>query len=442
MIRFSLVSLPLLGVLAAAGCGRPTVAQTSPGEAGAAAAESVRNVTAGKLERKSLQRTTVQPGRVEAFEEAPLFAKVAGYVEEVAVDIGDRVQEGQVLARLFVPELHDDLSQREALVSQAEAEIHQAEAAVRSAEAGRATAQAAIRQAEAGAGRVNADHQRWQSEYARVKQLADSGSVTAKLADETLNQARAAEAALVEVAAQVESAKAGLVQSEADVEKARADLQTAQARLRVAQAQLGQAKTMLGYTEIRAPFDGIVTRRRIDKGHYVQPNGGVHSLLVVARAEVVRVFVDVPELEAPLVDPGDTAVVAVQADGGRRIEGKVTRTSWTLDATNRSLQTEIDLPNEEGSLRPGMYATASILLDQREGALAIPVTALVREGDIAYCYCVRDGKVVRTPVSVGLRSGSEYEVLDGLRGDELVVLTHAESLRDGEPVQVIEPQKP
>lgn len=441
MIRLTLhVILVLVGALATAGCGRTTSAQTSPGETGTRTAESIRNVTAGKLPRKTLQRMTVQPGRVEAFEETPLFAKVAGYVEEVSVDIGDRVEKEQLLVRLSIPELQDEVNQREALVSQSEAEIQQAEAAVLAAQAGRATAQAAIRLAEAGVARVDADHQRWQSEYARVKQLADSGSVTTKLADETLNQARAAEAAQLEAAARVDSAQAGLAQSEADVEKAGADLRTAEAKLRVAQAQLTQAKTMLGYTEIRAPFEGIVTSRRVDKGHYVQPSGGTNSLLTVVRAEVVRVFIDVPELEAPLVDAGDVAVITAQADGGRQIEGKVTRTGWTLDAANRSLQTEIDLPNEKGLLRPGMYATASILLDQRDDALAIPVTALVREAGGDFCYCVKDGKTVRTRVALGLRSGSEYEILDGLHGDELVVLAHAESLRDGEPVQVLDPQ--
>ncbi len=443
MIRLILhVTLVLIGALATAGCGGTTAAQTSPEETGSRAAESIRNVTAGKLQRKTLQRVTVQPGRVQAFEETPLFAKVAGYVEEVGVDIGDRVEAGQVLVRLSVPELRDEVNQREALVAQAEAEIHQAEAAARAAEAGQTTARAAIREAEAGVSRAEADHQRWQSEYARVRQLAESGSVTAKLADETLNQARAAQAARLEAAARVESAQAGLVQSEADVAQARADQRTAEARLRVAQAQLARANTMLGYTEIRAPFEGIVTSRRVDKGHYVQPNGGSNPLLVIVRAEVVRVFIDVPELEAPLVDAGDAAIITAQADGGRQIEGKVTRTSWILDATNRSLVTEIDLPNEKGLLRPGMYATASILLDHRDDALAIPVAALVRDAGGDFCYCVRDGRAVRTPVALGLRSGGEYEVRGGLKGDELVVLAHAESLRDGEPVQVLDPQGP
>jgi multidrug efflux pump subunit AcrA (membrane-fusion protein) len=119
------------------------------------------------------------------------------------------------------------------------------------------------------------------------------------------------------------------------------------------------------------------------------------------RTDLLRVFVDVPEMEAPLVDSGengDLATVHVQALGNQQFENKVTRTGWSLDAANRSLRTEIDIPNTDGTLRPGMYATTTILLAQKSDAMALPITAIVRDGRDTLVCCVESGKIDRRPV--------------------------------------------
>lgn len=442
MTRSRLVFACIIAAVAALpslGCGGSSAAHPAPSSE--SVAKAVTRVTAGKLERKTLQRWTLQPATIRAFEEAPLYPKIAGYAQEVLVDIGDRVEKDQLLVRFSVPELHDEVVQKESLVAQAEAEIEQADAAIAASQATLATAKAGIREAEAAVVRTTAEHNSRQSEHGRIVQLASNGSVTAKLADEALNQLRAAQAAGQEAAAGVESAQAALAESEAGVTTAQAGRRAAEARLRVAQADLARAKTMLAYTEIRAPFTGVITRREVDTGHYVQPTQTGRPLLVITRCDSVRVFTDVPELEAAMVDPGDPATLRVQALPGRQFEGTITRTSWSLDAANRSLQAEIDLPNPEGLLRPGMYATARILLDERAEVLTLPEAALVRDADqTVSCYCVRGGKAVRTPVTLGLANNDEFEVVSGLQGDEIVVLAHAESLEDGQPVAVLPPE--
>jgi RND family efflux transporter MFP subunit len=261
--------------------------------------------------------------------------------------------------------------------------------------------------------------------------------------DETLNQFRAAEAARAEADAMVQSAQAGVNEAQAKVHSAQADLVAAEAHHRVAQADLKKANTMLEYSVIRAPFDGVVTRRGVDSGHFVQPaNGGASApLLVVARCEQVRVFVDVPEMEAALVDIGDPAIVRVQAMGDGEFPAKVTRTSWSLDSSNRSLRTEIDIDNPEKLLRPGMYATVTILLDQRQSALALPVTAVMREGREAYCWCVESGKAQRRKITLGLHSGGEVEIVSGLADNDTVVLTRPDSLEQGQQVEVMAPEQ-
>jgi HlyD family secretion protein len=429
-------------LLAQYGCRRGTAEPTSSSQSSA----TVDRVTAGKPVRKTLKLTTTQPGRIEAFEEAPLYPKLAGYVQNVLVDIGDSVQKDQLLIKLSIPEMLDELKQMEALVAQADAGITQAEAAAKAAEAAAGTAEAQVTQAEAGVGRAAGEYDRWQAEHARMTELAASGSVTQKLVDETLNQSRAADAARQEAAANVKSAQAALREAQANVQKSRADLVAAAAHQQVAVANLARAKTMLAYAEIKAPFDGVITRRNIDTGHYVHPvtGGMTEPLLVIAQTDKVRVYVDVPEMEAPLVDAGDkadTAVVHVQSLGGKGINGAVTRTSWSLDKSNRSLRAEIDLSNPGGILRPGMYGKVDILLDQRNDVLTLPLTAIVREGGDSYCCTIESGKIDRKRIDLGLRSGNEVEIRSGLDANQVVVFARADLLQQGQPVEVLAPTK-
>jgi RND family efflux transporter MFP subunit len=447
MTRLIFVSISLATVsllLAMSGCARPTSAQTTP-DTPPATPKQVDRVTAAPPQKKNLKLFTSQPGRIEAYEVTPLFPKVSGYVEEVLVDIGDPVTKDQPLVKLWVPELQDELQQMEALVAQAVAELRQAEAAIVASQASAETAQAKVQQAEAGIVRADGEWQRWKAEFARIQQLAEGGSVTKKLADETLNQLRAAEAAQKETVASVASARAGVTEAQANVQMAQADQGAAQARQRVAQANLARTKTMLGYTIIRSPFNGVVTQRHVDTGHFVQPASGSGNkpLVVVARMDLVRIFADIPELEAALVDcgeNGDKAVVQVQAQGDRQFEAKVARTSWALDAANRSLRIEIDIPNSDGLLRPGMYATATILLEERADAMALPITAILREGKEAFCCRVESGKIARQPIELGLRFGDEVEVVSGLEPSSVVVMARAESLSQGQPVEVLAPE--
>jgi HlyD family secretion protein len=428
-------------LMSEAGCRRS--AESAPEAAQSKA--TVDRVTAGKPVRKTLKLTTTQPGRIEAFEEAPLFPKVTGFVEKILVDIGDSVKKGQLLIQLSVPEMVDEVRQMDALLAQSEAEVTQAEAAVKSADAMASMADAKVAQAKAGVDRATGEYERWKAEHARMVELAAKGSVTEKLVDETLNQFRAADAARQEADANVKSAAASLSAAQANVQKAHADLVAAGARQKVAAANLAHAKTMLAYAEIKAPFDGVVTQRNVDTGHYVHPTTGgtADPLLVVAQTQHVRVFVDVPEMEAPSVDAGDkpkTAVVRVQSLGEKGIDGKITRTSWSLDKSNRSLRVEIDLPNGDGKLRPGMYAKVDILLAQRDNVLTLPATAIVRESGATYCCLVNSGKIDRRKVEVGLRSGADVEVRSGLDADQMVVLARADSLVQGQPVEVMPQQ--
>ena len=156
------------------------------------------------------------------------------------------------------------------------------------------------------------------------------------------------------------------------------------------------------------------------------------------RNDVVRIFVEVPELEAPLVQQGAKASIAIQALPDKKIDGAVTRTSWAL-GPNRTLRTEVDISNPNGLLRPGMYATAEIVLQQHTNAIALPVAAILKTGSQASCCCIENGRAVQKPITVGLQVADEVEVTSGLRGDELIVQSPVAAVRPGQSVGVASP---
>ncbi len=425
------------------GCHASPDAETSSAAPRAAASTdgaTVVRVTAAKPLRKTLRLSTVQPGQIQAYEWTPLFAKLPAYVQEVHFDIGDRVEQNRSLADLWIPELEDDARQRAAQLAQAHAAVEQAVAAIRDAEAAVRTAEAEVREARAGTIRAQGRYRRWDSEFRRVSALATHGSLDRKVADETQDELAAADATREEVEAKVASTEAILAERKANVEKAKADLSVARANVAAAEAALARAKSLLQYTQIRMPYAGVVTQRNVNRGDFVQPvsTAGAQSLFYVMRSDVVRIFVEVPEMEAPLVQQGAKASIAIQALSDKKTEGTVTRTSWAL-GPNRTLRTEVDVPNPNGLLRPGMYATAEIVLRQRANVMALPVAAILKVGSQASCYCVENGRAVQKPITLGLQVADEVEVTSGLRGDEAVIQSQIAALRPGQPVSVGSP---
>lgn len=420
-------------VLAISGCIRAT--SDSP-IAATAATSSIVRVTVGKPQRKTLVAKTTQPARIEALETTPIFSKLAGYVEQVHVDIGQTVKKGEILVSLREPELADDVVQKNALVAESEAKLKQAEANVVAFAAAVETAKARIAEIQAATIRTGGEYERAKSEYERLKQLASSGSVTDKVRDEALSQLHAAEAARDAASAAVKSAEAATKEAEANAAKAEADRSAAAAHVAVTKGELAHAGTILEYAKIRAPFDGVITKRLIDTGHFVQPAASSTApLLTVARTDQVRVYVEVPEMEAANVKVGAPVVIHTQAMPSEDIAAKLTATSWSLDPMNRSLRAIVDIANHGARLRPGMYATATIELVRRDNALTVPETAILREGGSTYCNCVQNGKIKRQSVQLGKRGGPDVEILGGLNESDEIVLTRTESLKEGVTVE-------
>ena len=438
VLRDSIV-LVVLGTVAAAnaGCGQSTAVKADH-----AVGSPVTRAEVVHPERAGVRRATEQPGQIEAYEVTPLHARVAGYVRKWNVDIGSEVRQGQVLAIVSVPELDAEAEQKQAQVEESEAKLAQAKAAEEVAVANLASSQAKLGEVSAGTKRSDADFARWQAEYTRVEQLSQSRTVTGSFLDETRSKLRASESARDEVHAQVKSVEAAIRQSQAWLDKARSDVKSAAASIRVARADARRVQALREFATIVAPYNGMVIQRNVDVGDLTEPGTRGQPLFTVARDDRVRIAVRVPELFATAVDAGDRVLIRLQALNDRTFEGKVSRTSWMLDAKSRTLRVEIDVPNPDRTLRPGLYAYATIIVDEHPHALTVPISALVREDSRSMVVIVDHGKAVRRPVQLGLTDANRSEIVSGLDGSEQVVKTYAAALRDGQSVEPIQPASP
>jgi HlyD family secretion protein len=414
-------------------------------------------------QRRDLHDEVGQPGYVYAYEQTSLYPKITGYVEKWYVDIGDPLKKGQLMADLYVPELHARYREKKELVKLDEEQVRVAERMVAAAEGNVQVAAADIVQARADVRKYQADVERWESEVQRLSNLTQI--VDKQVLVESQKQLKVARASRSAAEAAVQSARAREVARKADLEKARADVAAAKVQVGVARAAEEDLAALVSYTHLHAPYDGVVVLRNVNVGDYVEPRYGDASvprggystqirtegipLYVVARTDTVRVYVDVPEMEAAYVHgptkegPGTRARVRIQAVDDMDVEATVTRTSWALDYRSRTLRAEIDLPNKDGRIRPGMYAFGVVEINV-PNAMTLPSDAVIEIGNEQCCYLYEDGKAVRTPVQTGLNTQEYIQVFkkkvkdrwEPFTGNEEVIRGELAELRNGEKVRV------
>jgi len=332
------------------------------------------------------------------YQDVDVMAKVAGYVKSISVDIGDHVQQGQVLAVLEAPEIQSDVARAKAGVAAAQANI--------------VTAQAAVQRAQAAEGIAKLSYQRIQDVATK-----DKGLVPRQELDVAQSHQMEAEAQLASAQSSVEAAKEA---------KAGAD------------QEYVRAQTMMGYATIRAPFAGVVTKRYASTGSMIQ--AGISSqtqampLVKLAQNNLLRLILPVPVNDVSGVKDGQAVDVDVSSVG-RTLQGTVTRSADSVQMATRTMDTEVDVPNRDGSLVPGMYAEVHLHLAARPNVLSVPLDAVDGLGtSVQQAYVVRDGVVHLVAVKTGLQTPNRLEILSGLQdGDKVIVGRHA-GLSDGERV--------
>lgn len=399
---------------------------------------------------------------VRGYETVQLLAKVGGYVKTLGkvdgetVDIGADVDEKTVLAVLDVPELDNELTEKEALVTQATSEVAQAKAAVSQADAEltrreREAEQAGFVEEEKAA--LVTLHQK---AFDRIKML--NSLVDKKSRDEAEFALVAAKAAEKSAASAILTAAASVAAANADIEKANADESRAMAQVEVANAAVERAKTMIKYATIKSPFPGVITERLVDHGSFVRPatsNSGATPLFVVTRTGKVRVIVGVPNTRAFHVQRGQTVVFRkIGGLGSGELSSRVSRVATNLNPESRMLRIEADFENpvtdaktgKTHTLVPGMFGTVRITLRswtaKNGGRLpVVPESALfIGKDDRRYIVVVgTDGVAHRREVDVILfkdeiRVGpleGKVGVREGVKAGERVVTERAAGIAEG-----------
>ncbi len=217
-------------------------------------------------------------------------------------------------------------------------------------------------------------------------------------------------------------------------------LDEARGKFEMAQANLDRIQTLLAYAKITAPFAGVITKRAVDPGAFIPTptSSAAQSAAIVALADLskVRVQVAVPETEVRFIANGVASSFTVDGLPGRMFKGTVSRFANVLDEATHTMLAEIDTENADGALRPGMYATVTLTVERKSGALVVPVEAVMVEKAKTSVFRVVGGMAKKTAVKVGFNDGQTVEILDGMKQEESIILVGKLPLNDGQPVQI------
>jgi RND family efflux transporter MFP subunit len=380
---------------------------------------------------------------VEPMEKADLAAQVPGEIRGLKgdIDIGRRITKGEKLFTLYIPAIKAEQENKHAMLKQAQELRDQA------IENKKVAAQD-VKEAEALVDRYKADVEYRKLHLKRTRQMVKREALQPQLEDESRLQLKTAQAAYSAARVTVQSKKARLKAAEVA-------LLVAESRIKVARADVKLVDTRVAFATIRAPFNGVITRRWVDNGAVIKDPGTL--LLTVMRSNIVRVLVDIPERYVRHIRAlhskyprGKPNLVRMKIDG-YDLEGRVTRLASAIDNTTRLMRAEIHVRNSAHvHLRPGMTGTATVVLDEsKKKRLNIPSTALVQEGDKLLVYYVDklsgdsppSGQVKTAVVTRGLDDGTTVEILSGLTGKEMVLVKANNGVvREGERVLVVKPE--
>lgn len=390
--------IPLVTVVSAGtmACGSGVKAKTDPP---AASDSGTVQVGVSPVKSMPLSRTLTISAELRPYQEIDVFAKEAGYLKKPLVDYGDHVKEGQLLAELEIPELQELLQQDDAAIKSASDQV------------------------------TLAEHQisRYESQRKVLHLAADRLSTVSKNQPGLVAQQEVDEATGKDLAAQ------------AQVEAAQSGLSVAQSQLVQAKAKRQHDQVLYDYSKITAPFAGIVTQRYANQGTLMQAgtNSSTQALPLVHLSEDdrFRLVIPVPESYVRYIKVGDPAQVTVPALG-KSYTGKVARFSVDVKQDTRTMHTEVDIYNTDHKLLAGLYAEATLSLDRKNNAIAVPVQAITQNGEQSTVDVVApSGTIEVRSISVGIQTPKDAEVLSGLKEGELVVVSDRSSLKAGQHVR-------
>jgi RND family efflux transporter MFP subunit len=389
-VTVAIAGLAAMGVALLPSCGKVRAKSDSP----AAVTVGVTKVT-----RKSLQRQITLSSELVPFQEIDVYAKESGFVKNLYVDYGSRAQAGQLMATLEIPELEAQMQEDQAAIKNATDEVSRAEHELK---------------------RYQAQYRALHLEYTRLNGVFESqpGLVAQQEVDDAQGKDLAA-------ASQVDAGESAL--------------DAARSQLLVDKSRLVHDQALFAYSRITAPFSGVVTQRYANLGTLMQAGTSSSTqsmpLVRLSQDDLFRLVIPVPESSVRYIRVGDLVKVRVPSLN-RSFPGKVARFSLDVQEGTRTMHTEVDVPNPDRLLMPGMYAETTLTLEAKDNVLAVPLEAVNHEGNETTVYVVsRASKVDLRVVTVGLETSTDAEVVSGLAEGESVIVSDRSGLKPGEEVR-------
>jgi RND family efflux transporter MFP subunit len=337
------------------------------------------------------------PASMQAIQEAPIYARIDGYLKIRGVDIGDHLKAGTVMAEIEAPEIDQQLAQVQATHAHAVAALAQSKATQKQTETRMRLAKVTV--------------DRW-------KQLVTKGVVSKQDGDDKQGAYDAA-------VADYEAAIANVTASVADVE--------------AQDANVARMQQMRSFEKVVAPFDGVVTARNVDPGTLITAGSSSdkRELFRMAKEGELRIFVQVPQSYSAAIHAGEIAVIRVNEFQGKQFPGKIVRTSDSLDPNTRTLLTEIHIPNPNHMLRPGMFSSVKFMLDRTAKTILAPAAIMLFNSAGPQVAIVGpDQKVHFQKVTPGRDYGSTIELLGGVNAGDRAILNPTDELAEGMKVEV------
>lgn len=396
-------------------------------------------VSVSKAELASTQLNLSLPGAIEAIVETPIYARTNGYVKQRYADIGDRVKAGQLLAAIETPEVDETERESQAQVLTNIAGKAQSEANRDRASADLAKAVAELSQAKANLVQLEADEKFALTSFARWQRLGSDGAVSLQDVDEKETRLKTARASKQAGIDRVHGAEQEVIAAKARLKAEQANVNVSAANIVAAQARANRSTSEKGFQNVVSPFAGVITERNIDQGALVTSgsDSSRQPLYKLARIDTAKVYVDVPQYSAKGIRVGQPVKVFLKEFPGKTFTGTVARTSVALDATARTLRTEIHIANRDLTLVPGMYADVTFSVPRASEVALVPSNALIMRGEGPQVVTLtKNNRVHYSPVQLGEDLGKQVEIIAGLPKDSMVVVNPMDTLTEGAAVKV------
>ena len=383
-------------------------------------------VAVTRVMRENLSREIVFDAEFRPFQDIDLHAHVAGFVQQMNADVGDRVTNGQLIAAIEIPEFKEELERAQAVKHRTEEDVKRSEEDARRAELDIARADAGLKRADAAYAEAHLTYDR----FVAVSKT-QPGLIAQQELDVSQSRERTAAAAVDEARAVQASARAGF-------SAAKATILAVRDGVLVANADIHRLEAKLAYTRITAPFAGVVTKRFSDVGDLVRgglaPSGPAVPIVRLVSVDKLRLVFSLSASYVARVKPGQTVEIRIPTLN-RTLPGVVARIAGEVEMATRSMEAQIDVTNADNAIIPGMFGTVVVQLDHREKTLVVPLSAVSRLGKPNVLIVNNDGLLEERAVKLGLDTAAKIEILSGVKEGESVFVGSRSQAKPGQKVE-------